>query len=85
MDRIRNILQRGTFALEEGDFGAAEQFFESALDLDATCGEAYWGKLLAQSRVKDSREFVHTQLMQAAQAPSRTEKVQITPHQPRDC
>ena len=44
------LLERGQMALEDGDFSAAEQFFEAALNQDPHLGKAWWGKFLAKNQ-----------------------------------
>ena len=46
------LLKRGYLALEDGEWEAADGFFEEVLNQDAECAKAYLGKLLASSRIK---------------------------------
>lgn len=52
-----NLVKRGYLALEESRWEDANSFFERVLDEDAECGEAYWGKFLAENRIKSEAEF----------------------------
>ena len=59
------MLKRGNIALEDGDFAAADGFFEQALNTDPECAEAYLGKLLSQVKARrlddlKNREFPFT-------------------------
>ena len=51
------LLKRGNMALEDNDWEKAEQYFDQVLDMDAECGEAYWGLTLAASRCTTKEEF----------------------------
>ena len=46
------LIMRGQFALEDGDFVKAEEFFEHALNIEPQNAEAYIGKTLVLMRVK---------------------------------
>lgn len=41
------LVQRGTMALEDGDFKSADNYFERALDVNPSDAQAYLGKFLA--------------------------------------
>ena len=45
------LLKRGFMALEDGEWRRAESFFEQVLNLNAECGDAYLGKVLAAVQV----------------------------------
>lgn len=45
------ILQRGTLALEDGEWESANSFFEEVLNQNPQCVEAYLGKLMADLKV----------------------------------
>ena len=51
------LLKRGNMALEDHDWYKADDFFEQALNQDAECAEAYWGKLLVTERVTNAQEL----------------------------
>ena len=51
-------LKRGQLALEDRDWKAADAFFDKALDMDAECAEAYWGKALAAAQCANGDELV---------------------------
>ena len=42
------LLKRGEMSLEDGEWKAANEFFDRALDMDAECAEAWRGKFLAR-------------------------------------
>ena len=42
------LLKRGEMSLEDGEWKAADEFFDRALDMDAECAEAWRGKFLAR-------------------------------------
>ena len=48
---IENLLKRGALALEDGDWSAAENFYEQVLNEDVEEYRAYVGKLLAELHV----------------------------------
>ena len=54
------LVKRGFMALEDGEFDRASDFFEQALNNDAECGLAYFGKALSKEKVRNSGEFIDT-------------------------
>ena len=44
------LLKRGYMALEDREWARADEFFEQTLNQDAECGEAYFGKFLAEQK-----------------------------------
>lgn len=46
------LLQRGDLALADGDWKAADEFYDRVLDMNARCAEAYRGKFLAEVHAK---------------------------------
>lgn len=55
------LLQRGDMALEDGDWQAADEFFDRVLDMEAKCAEAYCGKFLASVQSRDFPTFAQRQ------------------------
>ena len=55
-------LKRGQIALEDGDWEAADGYFDKALDLDAECAEAYFGKALAAAKCATGEAYVQRRL-----------------------
>ncbi len=55
---INAQLKRGMQALEDKDWTAADGFFDKALDMDAECAEAFFGKALAAHRVSTGEALV---------------------------
>lgn len=51
------MVMRGQFALEDGDFSKAVEYFERALDQNPQDGNAYLGKVLAQLRLSDATQI----------------------------
>lgn len=51
------MVMRGQFALEDGDFVKAAEFFERALDQNPQDGGAYLGKVLAALQLSDVRQI----------------------------
>jgi hypothetical protein len=51
------LLKRGKMALEDKDWINAEKYFDQVLDMNAECGEAYWGLALATAQCSDNEEF----------------------------
>lgn len=64
---VSSMLKRGGMALEDGEWKEAEEFFERALDMDAECSEAYFGKVLAGNRVRNAGELIRMRLEQYGQ------------------
>jgi len=52
------LLKRGELALEDQEWDRATTFFEQALNLDAECANAYWGKALATLHCQSIDEFI---------------------------
>lgn len=59
-------LKRGMIALEDRDWAAADGYFDKALDMDAECAEAYFGKALAAEECIDGMELVEKRLSKGA-------------------
>ena len=55
-------IKRGQIALEDRDWTAADSFFDKALDIDAECAEAYFGKALAEAKCVNGEELVQKRL-----------------------
>lgn len=51
------LAMRGQFALEDGDWNAAAEYFERALDQNPQDGDAYLGKVLASLRVSNVQKL----------------------------
>ncbi len=51
-------IKRGNIALEDGDFRAADSYFDHALDIDPESAEAYFGKALADQQCKNYKELI---------------------------
>ena len=68
---VQALLKRGNMALEDGEWGKADEFFEQVLNQDAECGAAYLGKFLASKKSKNAQDFVQSYLSTAeASAPT---------------
>ena len=52
-----NSAKRGYLYLEEGNWEAAKEQFNKALDENAECSDAYLGKVLVATKVKSKQEF----------------------------
>ncbi len=59
-------LKRGMLALEDKDWSAADGFFDKALDMDAECAEAYFGKALAAHVVSTGEALVQKRMFVGA-------------------
>ncbi|MBR6776500.1 MAG: toll/interleukin-1 receptor domain-containing protein [Clostridia bacterium] len=46
------LLKRAFIFLEDGEWKSADEYCEKVLDIDPECGEAYLGKLMAETKVK---------------------------------
>ena len=51
------MVARGNFALEDGDFVKADEYFDKALDQNPMNGAAYLGKALAALNVSDKKQI----------------------------
>lgn len=51
---VSSMVTRGQFALDDGDFGKAAEFFERALDQNPEDGQAYLGKVLASLKISNT-------------------------------
>ena len=56
---VEALLMRGTIALEDEEWERADSFFEQILNAEATCAEAYLGKLMAELRVKNREQLAN--------------------------
>ncbi len=56
------MLKRGQQALEDRDWKAAGEFFDKALDMDAECAEAFFGKALAAAQCVNGDELVQKRI-----------------------
>lgn len=54
---VQALLKRGSMALEDGDWGKADEFFEQVLNQDAECGAAYLGKFLAKVKSPSAQKY----------------------------
>ena len=57
--KVQAMLERAFLFLEDGDWKAAEEYCEKALDIDPKCAEAYLGKLMVVLRVKKQEELAN--------------------------
>lgn len=51
------LIKRGKMALEDRDWNKADEFFDQALNLDAECWDAFFGKALAQQQCSTPEEL----------------------------
>ena len=65
------LLKRGAMSLEDGEWKAADEFFDRALDMDAECAEAWRGKFLAREGAQSPERYAQNKL----DALRRAEKV----------
>ena len=56
------LLKRGAMSLEDGEWKAADEFFDRALDMDAECAEAWRGKFLARVGAQSMAQHVQNAL-----------------------
>ena len=52
------LLKRGWQALEDENWETADGFFDQALNIDAECGEAFFGKELASEKKRNRKAFI---------------------------
>ena len=55
---VQSLTERAHIFLEDGDFGNAGRYFDRVLDIEPKNAEAYFGKFVAQCRVRDEQELV---------------------------
>ena len=68
---VQALLKRGNMALEDGEWGKADEFFEQVLNQDAECGMAYLGKFLAKARKASAQAYAQSRCAGiAADAPT---------------
>ena len=69
---VQALLKRGNMALEDGDWGKADEFFEQVLNQDAECGAAYLGKFLAKVKSPSAQKYAASYIEQVkSAAPTR--------------
>ena len=56
---LKTMIKRGSLSLEEGEWEAARNFFDRALDIDAECAEAYVGLLMADLNVRTQNQLIY--------------------------
>ena len=61
---VTALLDRGNMALEDEEWEKADEYFEQVLNMDAKCGEAYLGKVLAANNSFNLELFVESRLAQ---------------------
>ena len=59
------LLRRGELSLEDGEWKAADEFFDRVLDMDAECAVAYRGKFLAGAQQKSLADYTAARIEQA--------------------
>ena len=69
------MLKRGYMMLNDGDYEKADEFFERVLNNDAECGQAYWGKTLAQAKVPNAELFGSKYLFERLQRQANLEAI----------
>ena len=62
------LLKRGNMALNDGNWKAADEFFDRVLDMNAECAEAYLGKFLARVQASDIAQYAQAKIDQAKKA-----------------
>ena len=59
------LLKRGNMALSDGNWKAADEFFDRVLDMNAECAEAYLGKFLARVQASGLAQYTAAQIERA--------------------
>ena len=59
------LLKRGNMALNDGNWKAADEFFDRVLDMNAECAEAWLGKFLARVQASDIAQYAQEKIDQA--------------------
>ena len=62
------LLKRGNMALNDGNWKAADEFFDRVLDMNAECAEAWLGKFLARVQASDIAQYAQAKIDQAKKA-----------------
>ena len=62
---VTAMLKRGSMALEDKNWGAAREFFDRALDMNAECAEAYLGQFLAGEQVSSLSAYAQKRLKES--------------------
>ena len=52
------LLERGNMALEDEDWDKAKEYFDQVLNMDAKCGEAYFGLAQADAKCTDDNTYI---------------------------
>ena len=68
------LLKRGNMALSDGNWKAADEFFDRVLDMNAECAEAYLGKFLARVQESDIAQYATSQIERAKRGEMSTSK-----------
>ena len=76
-NKIASLLDRGSMALEDGDWVKADSFFEDVLNNDSKNAQAYIGKALAQERCRTLDALVRKR--KDASQNVRSEKLSLKP------
>ena len=59
------LLKRGNMALNDGNWKAADEFFDRVLDMNAECAEAWLGKFLARVQASGIAQYAQAKIDQA--------------------
>ena len=62
---VTAMLKRGSMALEDKNWGAAREFFDRALDMNAECAKAYLGQFLAGEQVSSLSAYAQKRLKES--------------------
>ena len=68
------LLKRGNMALNDGNWKAADEFFDRVLDMNAECAEAYLGKFLARVQTSGIAQYAAAQIERAKRAEKSVSK-----------
>ena len=68
------LLKRGNMALSDGNWKAADEFFDRVLDMNAECAEAYLGKFLARVQTSGIAQYAAAQIERAKRAEKSVSK-----------
>jgi len=58
---IESLIKRARLAIEDSDWKQADEYFSKVLDIDPECAPAYMGKLFAELKIKDDKDFLQKQ------------------------
>lgn len=59
---VESLLKRGTFALEDGNWNKADEYYDKVLDIEPENVRAYLGKLMAELHVRNEAQLANQEI-----------------------